>query len=506
MCGIFTALSFPKFNLSFFAWISLIPLFFIILRHKPKQNFFLGLTAGFSYYAILIYWIPSVPVHYGNLSIPVSFLIYIIFVLFLSLFWGFFFLLFSKIHQSFPKFAFILSPFIWVSFEYILTHIFTGFPWGLLGSSQFKNLPLIQMASITGVYGISWVIILFQSMFLFSIKYKKKAPFFITLALVFFLHGAGLWSLKKVSLIRNSFNGSVIQGNVSSDIYWDKVSTNEIISLFNQHLDLSYKAYSDGTHLIIWPEFSVPLCFSCSEALYQDFKEKLFHFVKETGCTLLLGTNEIIVSKGTIHYYNTALCLNPALSISQYYKMHLVPFGEYTPYKKIFSFIEKMTHSIGEITPGREYFLHHFKTLKFGSPICYEIIFPNLVRKFVKKGATFIVTITNDGWYGKSSAPYQHFSMAVLRAVENRRYLLRAATTGISGIIDPSGRIISQSELMTQTYLTGRITPSRKLSIYTRYGDILPLFSLTLSGLFLILTMIKRIHERKKLSSKRDSL
>lgn len=506
LCGILTALSFPKFNLSFFAWISLIPLFFIILRHKPKQNFFLGLTAGFSYYAILIYWIPSVPVHYGNLSIPVSFLIYIIFVLFLSLFWGFFFLLFSKIHQSFPKFAFILSPFIWVSFEYILTHIFTGFPWGLLGSSQFKNLPLIQMASITGVYGISWVIILFQSMFLFSIKYKKKAPFFITLALVFFLHGAGLWSLKKVSLIKNSFYGSVIQGNVSSDIYWDKVSTNEIISLFNQHLDLSYKAYSDGTHLIIWPEFSVPLCFSCSEALYQDFKEKLFHFVQETGCTLLLGTNEIIVSKGTIHYYNTALCLNPALSISQYYKMHLVPFGEYTPYKKIFSFIEKMTHSIGEITPGREYFLHHFKTLKFGSPICYEIIFPNLVRKFVKKGATFIVTITNDGWYGKSSAPYQHFSMAVLRAVENRRYLLRAATTGISGIIDPSGRIISQSELMTQTYLTGRITPSRKLSIYTRYGDILPLFSLTLSGLFLILTMIKRIHERKKLSSKRDSL
>lgn len=506
LCGILTGLSFPKFNLSFFAWISLIPLFFIILKYKPKQNFFLGLAAGLSYYAILIYWIPSVPAHYGNLSIPVSFLIYIIFVLFLSLFWGFFFLLFSKIHLSFPQFAFIVSPFIWVSFEYILTHIFTGFPWGLLGSSQFKNLPLIQMASITGVYGISLVIVLFQSMFLFSIKYRKKAPFFITLVFVLLLHGAGLWSLKKVSLAKNSFNGSVIQGNVSSDIYWDKVSTQKIKSLFKQHLDLSHQAYAGGARLIVWPEFSVPLCFSCSNTLYQDFKEKLFQFVQETGSTLLLGTNEIAASKGRIHYYNTALCLNPSLSISQYYKMHLVPFGEYIPYKKIFSFIEKMTHAIGEISPGREYFLHHFENLKFASPICYEIIFPNQVRKFVKKGADFIVTITNDGWYGKSSAPYQHFSMAVLRAVENRRFLLRAATTGISGIIDPYGRIISRSELMTQTYLTGSIAPSRKLTIYTQYGDILPLLSLTFTGLFLILAMIKRIHERKKSGFKRDSL
>lgn len=504
LSGTLTALSFPKFNLFFFAWISFIPLFFIILRHKPKQSFFLGLLAGFAYYAILIYWIPSVPAHYGHLSVPVSILIYIIFVLYLSLFWAFFSLLFSKIHQSFPKFVFILSPFLWVSFEYILTHIFTGFPWGLLGSSQFKNLGLIQMASITGVYGISLVIILLQSMFLFSMKYRKKAPFFSTLVFVFLVHGAGLWSLKKVPLTKNSFNASVIQGNVSSDIYWEEASADEIKSLFKQHLDLSYRAYESGARLIVWPEFSVPLCFSCSESLYQDFKEELFRFVQQTGCTLLLGTNEIGESNGRLRFYNTALGLNPDLSISHYYKMHLVPFGEYTPYKKIFSFIEKMTHAIGEITPGKEYFLHHFDNLRFGSPICYEIIFPNQVRKFVKKGANFIVTITNDGWYGKSSAPYQHFSMAVLRAVENRRYLLRAATTGISGIIDPFGRIISQSELMTQTFLSAKITPSQKLTIYTRYGDFIPFFSLTFAGLFLILTIIKRIHERKKLRLERD--
>jgi apolipoprotein N-acyltransferase len=156
-----------------------------------------------------------------------------------------------------------------------------------------------------------------------------------------------------------------------------------------------------------------------------------------------------------------------------------------------------MTAAVGDITPGTQYSLHQFENAKFGSPICYEIVFPNLVRKFVKKGANFLVTITNDGWYERSAAPYQHFSIAVLRAVENRRYLLRAATTGISGIIDPYGRIISKSELMTQTYLTGNIMPSQKLTFYTKFGDVLPRASLTLAAIFLILALVN-IDERKR--------
>jgi apolipoprotein N-acyltransferase len=178
--------------------------------------------------------------------------------------------------------------------------------------------------------------------------------------------------------------------------------------------------------------------------------------------------------------------------------MHLVPFGEYTPYKKVFSFIEKVTHAIGAVTPGRSQVLHSYEGKKFGTPICYEIIFPGLVRKFTKKGAQFLVTITNDGWYGESASPQQHFLIAVFRAVENRRYLLRAATTGISGIVDPYGRVLARTRLMTETYLSGRIRPIEKLSFYARHGDILPYLSLTLSGLFIILALIKRKNERKK--------
>jgi len=502
--GALTALSFPKFNLSFLAWISLIPLLFIILIHKPRQSFLLGLVAGCVHYGLLIYWIPSVPAHYGNVALWLSFLIYIVFVLFLALFWAFFALVLAKINQAFPQGAFFLAPFLWVSFEYILTYFLTGFPWELLGYSQYKNLPLIQMAAITGVYGLSLVIVFFQSMFVYSMKFRLKSPFFVTLAVIIALHAAGFWALEKGSDEGLSFKAAVIQGDVSSDIYWDKVSEETIVNLFEKHIDLSRRAYQSGARLIIWPEFSVPLCFSCNQKLYQDFKERLYQFVKETKTTLLLGTNEVASADGRLLYFNTALCLSPTLEQSRYYKMHLVPFGEYTPYKKVFFFIEKMTHAIGDITPGRKYTLHRFSHLKFGSPICYEIIFPNLVRQFVKKGAHFLVTITNDGWYGRSSAPYQHFSMAILRAVENRRYLLRAATTGISGIIDPYGRVLAESKLMTETFLTANIIPSSKQTVYSRWGDLLSYLSLTLSALFLILTMRKRIHERKKPTRQRD--
>jgi len=496
--GGLTAFSFPKFYLTFLGWISLIPLLYIILKKTPKQSFLLGLAAGFSYYAVLIYWIPFVPAHYGNLSIVVSLLIYIILVLLLALFWAFFCLLWTKIYQSFPRLAFLLTPFLWISFEYIITYFLTGFPWGLLGSSQYSNIYFIQLASITGVYGLSFVLVLFQSMFLYSMKYREKAPFFIGLALVLLIHLGGFLSIKKIPDTEKSFTAAVIQGNVSSNMYWQKISNREIWNYFSQHLELSRQAYEKGSRLIVWPEFSVPICFSCSEDIYLAFKGKLYQFVQGTRSTLLLGTIEKAGTYGNIKYYNTAICLSPDLSMSLYYKMHLVPFGEYTPYKKIFFFLEKMTVSIGDISPGTQYSFHKFENTKFGSPICYEIIFPNLVRKFVKKGASFLVTITNDGWYEKSAAPYQHFSIAVLRAVENRRYLLRAATTGISGIIDPFGRIVSKSELMTQTYLTGNITPSQKLTFYTKFGDVLPRASLTLAVMFLILALVKIKDERKK--------
>jgi apolipoprotein N-acyltransferase len=498
LSGVLTALCFPKFNLFFLAWICLIPLLIALLKKRPGQSLFLGFSGGFVFYAILLYWIPSVPAHYGNLSPLLSFVIYLVLIALMALSWAGFAYLFSTIRLSFPRAALLVAPFIWISFEYIFTYLLTGFPWGLLGYSQVKNLYFLQLASITGVYGLSFVLVLLQSFFVLSVSSRRKWPFFLALAVVLAVHGAGFFSMKIPTETRDTFEAAVLQGNVSSDIYWDSISVEEIDSLFKQHLELSHEAYRAGARLIIWPEFSVPLCFSCADPMYRYFKEELYKFVQETDCTLLLGTNEITKEGGKTLFHNTALCLHPDLSMTQYFKMHLVPFGEYTPYKKIFAFIESVTHAIGDVTPGQHYVLHSFEGFKFGTPICYEVIFPSLVRKFVKRGAEFLVTITNDGWYGKSPAPYQHFLIAVFRAVENRRFLLRAATTGISGFVDPYGRVLSRSKLLTQTYLTGKVTPSEKLSFYTRSGDVLPILGLTLTGVFFILGLAKRTHERKQ--------
>ena len=506
LSGTLTALAFPKFNLSFFAWVSLIPFLFVLAQKTPKQSFVLGLLAGISFNAILIYWIPDVPAHYGNLSIGMSLFIYAVFVLYLALFWAFFSFCFAKIRRAYPNLFFLLAPFLWIAFEYILTHFLTGFPWGLLGYSQYKNLWFLQIASITGIYGLSFILVLFQSSFVYSMIQKRRMPFFLVLFLILIIHIWGWLSMTKTLDTKPSFKASVIQGNVSSDINWNQISDQQKWNLFQRHLDLSASAYAEGSGLILWPEFTVPLCFSCPYGIYQEFKQRLLDFVEETGSTLLVGTNETAVSQQNALYFNTALCIHPGQRMTKYYKMHLVPFGEYTPYKKVFFFIENMTHAIGEITPGSEHVLHEYRGKNFGSPICYEIIFPNLVRNFVKKGAEFLVTITNDGWYGKSSAPYQHFAIAVVRAVENRRYLLRAATTGVSGIVDPYGRIIHRSEMMTQTYLTENISPIDKLTLYTRWGDFLPLISLTLGVLFLILAMVIKKNGRKGTPSERKPI
>jgi len=497
LSGLLTALAFPKFNLSFFSWISLLPLFFILRGAKRKHAFVLGWLSGLAFYGLLLYWIPAVPAHYGGLSIGLSLFIYLLLIAFLALFWGLFTLITHRLNESFPKWSFLLAPFAWVSLEYILTHILTGFPWGLLGYSQHQNLFYLQLASITGIYGLSFFLVLFQASFVHAILSRRRSPFFAVLSCVLLIHLGGYLSIELTpSSESDSFIGAAVQGNVSSDISWSNQSYEEILNLFDRHLELSREACQQGADLVIWPELSVPLCFSCPDGIYPVFIENLSRFSQSTGCTFLLGTYEISGPPESPLYTNSAVCLKPDLSRSRYDKMHLVPFGEYTPYTFIFGFISNFTHAIGELTPGDTLRLHEHRGIPFASPICYEIIFPNQVRRFVKLGAQFLVTITNDGWYGTGSAPHQHFAMAAVRAVENRRYLLRSATTGISGIVDPYGRILSRSNLHTQTVLSEKITPRQRLTIYSRCGDVLSWSSLTLTLLFLILAVIKRKYAR----------
>ncbi|HHF43115.1 MAG TPA: apolipoprotein N-acyltransferase [Candidatus Aminicenantes bacterium] len=490
--GLLAALAFPKFNLSFFIWISLLPLLYFSTHRSPRRALALGFLAGLAFNALLIYWIPYVPAHYGQLPLVISLLIYFIFVAYLSLYWGLFAYLGARTTAAFPRLGFFLLPFYWIALEYILGRFLTGFPWGIIGYTQHQNLYFLQLASLTGVAGLSFFILLFQSSFLYSLQFRRRKPFFIVLALILLIHVWGYIRLRQPLADTPRFTVGVIQGNVSSDIYWEMVPPQTVEDLFQRHLQLTHQAIEQGAGLVVWPEFSVPLCFSCPYGPFPYLQKTLTSLAQENEVTLLLGTNEREEAANKPRFFNTALCLQPDGSFTTYYKMHLVPFGEYTPYPQIFSFLKKVTHAIGDITPGKKATLHHYQAYSFGSPICYEIIFPSLVRQFIQKGANFLVTITNDGWYGTSSAPYQHFAIAIFRAVEFKRYLLRAATTGISGIIDPYGRVIARSQLMTPAVLTAEITPLQGKTLYARLGEFLSLISLTITGAFFILSLRQR--------------
>jgi len=490
--GAAAAAAFPKWELPFLAWIALIPLLGVLSRPGARKPFVVGWAAGAVFYGVLLYWIPAVPSHYAGMPAVLSAGVYLLLILVLGLSWALWAELFVAIRRRRPIAAFVAAPLLWIGVEYLLTHVLTGFPWGLLGISQYRNLAFIQISAVTGVYGVSFVLVLFQSLFVLSIRTARRGPFAAAMILMALVHLGGYLALGRVVPGADSFRGAVIQGNVPSDVYWSQTGADRIMTLFEEHVDLTRRATEAGAKFVAWPEFTVPLCFSCDDPLYKSFAGVLSGFVEETGATLLVGSNEQTGPPEDKRYFNSSLCLSPGRAVTSYAKMHLVPFGEYTPYKAILGFVEKVSHAIGELTPGAGPALHAFGPTRFGTPICYEAIFPDLVRRFVKAGAGFLVTITNDGWYGRSSAPYQHFAAAVFRAVENRRFLLRAATTGISGVVDPYGRVLARTEIGVRTFLAETVTPRSDLTFYARFGDVFALACLTIGALLFIVACLKK--------------
>lgn len=504
--GGLTGLAFPKVEFALLGWVSLLPLLWVLTRKGRTPGFRAGWAAGSAFYAVLLYWIPAVPKHFGGLSTGLSALIYLGFAMFLGLFWAWPSAVFTRIRRRFPCTALWMFPCLWVASEWALTHVLTGFPWGLLGSTQYRNLWFIQLSAIFGVYGLSWILVFFQSAAIGSIRTRRMGMVIGALALAALVHGGGFLTLRSHPVEKEGgFRAAVVQGNISADIDFSRLSLEDTTALLNRHIRLSRQAVQKGARLIIWPELSVPFCFSCEYGPYPIFEDKLRSLAASTGATFVLGTNEVFDRGNRPLFFNTSACLAPDGTLSFYHKTHLVPFGEYTPLKKLFSFISNFTQAIGELTPGDRLVLHSARGVPFGTPICYEIVFPSLVRSFTRRGAEFLVTITNDAWYGTSAAPHQHFAMAVLRAVENRRTLLRAATTGISGVIDPYGRILKQSSLQSVTMLTADVIPRDDRTLYVRTGNVLPLISLTLASVFFILTLTGRHEQRHSKSRSRIS-
>jgi apolipoprotein N-acyltransferase len=258
----------------------------------------------------------------------------------------------------------------------------------------------------------------------------------------------------------------LVQPNIPQDLKWDPAYLDATM----QRLFLLSTAQAPGeTDLIIWPESATPFFFQDEPAYHAQVARTLKH----SNAWLLFGSPSHTQSNSRTFYHNSAFLLRPDGSgAGRYDKMHLVPWGEYVPLQRLFPFINRLVSGIGDFSSGTGIKLLPAGDTKLAPLICYEIIFPNLARQFVKMGGHCIVNITNDAWFGQTCAPYQLLSMAVLRAVENKRFLVRAANTGISAAIAPTGEIVAQTELFTETALQATIIALDQLTLYCRMGDV----------------------------------
>ena len=479
--------SFPPGKLDWLAWFALVPLLKSIDNESPSQAFRFGFIAGFTHYLTLIYWVVVVLKHYGDLNLLISLCVLIIFCLYLSLYPALFSYLITHIQGT--RFPVIMMAATWVGIEYIRAKFLTGFPWCLLGYTQYRHIGLIQIADLVGVYGISFLVAisnaLIYNLFFSRNSHKKRVfrweiPIIVLMAAFTLAYGHQRLSGNKMNeKDKNAINIAIIQGNIDQSLKWDPLYQKNTIDIYRR---LSHITYNFKPRLIVWPETSVPFFFQDNVRLAQ----KVFNISKESNADLIFGSPAYRKEIGSIKYYNRAYHLSPDSGLAGYYdKVHLVPFGEYVPLKRFLPFIRRLVPAAGDFDSGEKIEPLRLPYLSAGILICFEAIFPELARSQTKKGATILVNMTNDAWFGATSAPYQHLSMAAFRAVENGRPMIRAANTGFSAFISPQGKIINQSGLFNEEILRTEFKPAdTSLRFYTRYGDI---FAITL----LIISLLK---------------
>ncbi|MEK6591261.1 MAG: apolipoprotein N-acyltransferase [Nitrospinota bacterium] len=502
--GILLISIFPKFNLEILAWVSLVPLFLAIRNTSPFISLKLGFVAGLVFFLGVLYWVVNAMTVYGGMPLPSSLAVLILLSGYLSIYISLFTFLLSYFSRDTPQLKYILAPFLWVALELIRAHLLTGFPWASLGYSQFKILPLIQIADITGIYGVSFAIVMSNAaiaLFIeglptfrpplikggsvgvskFAIRYMLFTAILITSFSMY-----GFWRIDTFSRTPNTgtrtpIKVALIQGNIEQSEKWDEAYQSDI---FRIHEDLTLQAANEKPDLIVWSESATPFSFQFDK----NYRQRMIELAKKGGSFLLFGTPGYEISGGETVPYNRAYLLSPQGDVmNKYDKIHLVPFGEYVPLRKILFFIDKMVVGIGDFQSGNEYTVMDIQKGKFGVLICFEVIFPDLVRRFAKNGAEFLVNITNDAWYGKSAASYQHISMVAFRAVENRLPVVRVANTGISGIIEPTGRITKDTDIFVRTYVSGEIdSGSQFRTFYTLYGDIFAYLCLAVTVLLIL--------------------
>ena len=491
-------LSFPKFGTGFLAWLSLVPLFYALRGEKTlTQGLLLGLVTGMTAQVGIMYWITHVVVNYGYLPYPVGIAAMLLLSAYLSLYTGIFAAAVVYLRKKEVP-LWVAAPLLWTCLEYAKSHLLTGFPWENLGYSQYLLLPLIQIADITGVYGVTFLIVivnamLYEILFVPGAKKMIIAKILVIAGLFLMVYGYGIFRIQEIGKQMTTAPKIAIriaQGNIDQSVKWNPRYQLETIA---NHTALSMPGKLSRPDLTVWPETAYPAFFQD----VNDLHRMVVGFVKQSGSWLLFGSPTYDRQEKNITLFNSAFLLSPEGTVmGRYDKVHLVPYGEYVPLRRFFPFINKLVEGIGDFGTGPGYRPLTFGSYRVGVLICYEGIFPGAARTYKQEGADFLVNLTNDAWFGQTSAPYQHLSMTVFRAVENRLDVVRAANTGISAFIDATGKMTETTALFERAFLDGYVHISRGHTFYAAQGDLFVYICfLTLMILSAAITLRRKSHD-----------
>jgi apolipoprotein N-acyltransferase len=499
--GLALGLAFPKFDHGLLAWVALVPLFYAIEGESLRRVFWWAYLQGFAAYVVELYWIP-IPLH-DFADVRMEFAIFpmlalagiVAFNTAVAIWAGEFVARRTRIPTV------LTMPIAWTAVEWFRTYVPAAFPWNLLGYTAYKNLELIQFAEFTGVYGVSALIVFFNAV-VYVVIFRRggnrlQAVSLSTLtAMMIALVAFGAWRISdlKSAPSAGNFKVAMVQGNIPQSLKWDP-----------KFLPQSYGVYQDetadaakrGADLVVWPEAAAAFLFQPDDqypaelASDAEYRTALLTLAKDQHEPILFGAPALARADGRLGFYNRAYLVsaNGEGEVDAHYdKIELVPFGEYVPARAILGFfVNKVVNGFGDLIPGSAQTLFDLKGAKLGILICYESIFPDLTRREVNEGANVLVNITNDAWYGESSAPYQVLAMAALRSVETKVPMVRVANTGFSALIEPSGRITQRTPLFKRGTTIVDVSWRPVRTLYTMVGDLFAEICFVLTAIGLIL-------------------
>jgi apolipoprotein N-acyltransferase len=496
--GVALALSFPDYNLPLLAWLSVGMLILASAGARLAEAPLYGFLHGLVFYPVCLPWIDTVMQQYGSVDPWSSAGIVGLIGLAGGIIWSSFSWAMALTSRRSPALACALAPFLWVTLEFARTHLpYIGFPWNLTGYAARGSLALLQVTSVTGIYGLSFLIAAFSSVIAHAIFVRSRralrAALIVTVALILIAVGGGYL----VPAPTPHHIAHLVQTNFpQSEHYppnWLQIHASEL----DQLEQISVDAAKITPGLIVWPE--VPAPFSMQDPAFAQRAQRI---ARESGNYFLVGVVDWKRNaQGQWDASNSSTLLDPSgRRVFTYDKIHLVPFGEYVPLRQWIKFAGRLTADIADFTPGTEYRVGQIPGGSFGTFICYEAIFPDEIRRFARGGAELLINVSNDGWFGRSAAPAQHLMMSRVRAVESRRWMLRDTNNGFTVVVDPYGRIVASIPPDIRGQLDAPYDFRSDLTLYARFGDWFAWLCLIMSIVLFSVALMKRENRKVKMA------